>query len=172
MYAITGCGRSQRVYEQLIHHMCKVLKHSDSDGSDAAQELLKAHNSSMIALQVHVAFYLNALHNNAATTTHRSSRQMTPRQGQRPKDIAITNRTSVPFPFPPPPPAFSIENSAYSEQEMISTVQLTPDEACMRAVDQQARMATTVAAHFGRSEAGVVAAVCTLNARKQQLKVC
>jgi hypothetical protein len=192
MSAITGCGRSQRVYEQLIHHMCDVLKHSDSDGSDAAQDLLLAHNSSMLALQVHVAFYLNELHYNVATTTHRGSTIM-PRE--RRKDIAITNRTSVRFPHPspppppppppspppsppppppspPPPPAFSIENSGHSQETMVSLVQPTPDEAYLRAVDLQARMATTVAVHFGQSEAGVVAALRTLNARKQQLTVC
>jgi hypothetical protein len=165
MSAITGRGRSQRVYEQLLHQMCDILKHSDSDGSDAAQELLQAHNSSILALQVHVAFYLNELHSNVATTTHRSTR-FVPRQ--RLAAIAIANAISVRFPLPPPPPAFSTE---HSQEDMVSTEQLAPDEACMRAVDQQARMATTVAAHFGRSEADVVAALRTLHDRKQQLKV-
>jgi hypothetical protein len=165
VYAITRCCRSQRVYEQLIHHMCEVLKHSDSDGSDAAQELLLAHNSSMVTLRAHVAFYLNQLHNNVATTTHMSSRIMS---RQRLKGIAITNKISVRF----PPPAFSLENSAHSQEEMVSAIQLTPDDACLRAINLQSRMATTVAAHFGRSEAGVLEALRTLNARKQQLKVC
>jgi hypothetical protein len=172
MSVITGCGRSQRVYEQLVHYMCDVLKHSDSDASDAAQKLLQAHNSSMLALQVHVAFYLNELHNNAATTTHRSNWLL---QRQRLSAIAATKTISMRFPPPPPPPlpAFSkIEHSGYSQEEMISTQQHAPDEAYLRAVDQQARMATTVAAHFGRSEAAVVAALRTLHDRKQQLKVC
>jgi hypothetical protein len=172
MSVITGCGRSQRVYEQLVHYMCDVLKHSDSDASDAAQKLLQAHNSSMLALQVHVAFYLNELHNNAATTTHRSNWLL---QRQRLSAIAATKTISMRFPPPPPPPlpAFSkIEHSGYSQEEMISTQQHAPDEAYLRAVDQQARMATTVAAHFGRSEDAVVAALRTLHDRKQQLKVC
>jgi hypothetical protein len=165
--AIARPGRSQKVYEQMIHQLCSILEHSDNDASDAAQKLLQAHNRSMLVLQAHVAYYLEELQKNVVTTADRNAKS--PRR-HRPQAAAITNALSVRIPHHPPPASFN-EQLGYSPEEMPSTELFVPNDVCLRAVEQQARMATTLAAHFSQSEADAATAFQILHERQQKLKV-
>lgn len=190
---VTGCGRVQTVYERLMTQVRSVLKKTDADGYDVALSLVKAHDDSMRLLQLHALHYVHELHDltiaakrsAAAEAVSAESRRVRggillalARSGAEFGAVAtqsVQSKSSEASPAPLPSHTEAVRPEEVHRLDAAGLAAGMPfvlDDASLNHIDQQARVATIVAAHFAQSETEFAGALQKLRDREQQLQVC
>ena len=173
---VTGSGRVQSVYEGLMSQVRGVLKKTDAEGHDAAACLVKAHDDSMRLLQLHSLHYVHVLHD-LTLAAKRSAKAEEVSAESRAILRALARSGAELRAIPRPLEAAQTLGQAVHNDErhgpgQAGATALVLDDASLNHIDQQARVAVIVAAHFDQSEAEFSAALQKLRDREQQLQVC
>lgn len=190
---VTGCGRVQTVYERLMTQVRSVLKKTDAEGYDVAMSLVKAHDDSMRLLQLHALHYVHELHDLTIAAKRSAAAEAVSAESRAVKkklllalarsgaELGAMATQSAQFKSSeelPPPRSSHTEAVRLEEVHRLDAAGLAAgmpfvlDDASLNRIDQQARVATIVAAHFAQSETEFAGALQNLRDREQQLQVC